>query len=232
MGDEGDTSKYDLTYDENGERRGPWPTKCLTKTVARNYCHGLLREGNLLPNRNKVLTFGEYADGFWDRSSEYVKNQESRVDITDSYIENCSRQVKNQIMPFFGDTPLDKITDKDVNEWLLGFRNRKIEKEGKTETMKYQNTYANVVFATFSIMLGEAVRRGLLTVNPCGKVKRLKNDRKEIKILTGEEVHKLFPVDYEAVWGEKHHHLCGKPFGVFDGHEDWGDTGITRGICV
>jgi integrase len=190
-------------YDNDGNRVGPWTTNNLTLTAARNYCHKLLVAGALIPSKNKAVTFGEYAAGFWERGSEYVKNQESRADITDTYISNCHKMLYNQIMPFFANTPLDKITDKDVNKWLLGFRERKTEKDGKTEIVKYQNTYANTVFGTFNVMLAEAVRRGLLAANPCDKVKRLKNDRKKITILTVEEVKKLFPKNYKSIWGDK-----------------------------
>jgi integrase len=34
-------------------------------------------------------------------------------------------------------------------------------------------------------------------------VRQLKNDRKEIKILTADEVQKLFPDNYKTVWGDK-----------------------------
>jgi len=189
-------------YNEDGKRVGPWTTNSLTKTAARNYCHRLIKEGTLIPNKTKVLTFGEFAAGFWKRGSEYVKNQESRFDITDNYIINCASLTKNQILPFFADVPLDKITDKDVNKWLMGFRERKVEKDGKTEIVHYHNTYANTTFGTLSVMLGEAVRQGLIPANPCQKVKRLKNDRKEMKILTVEEVKKLFPQNYETIWGD------------------------------
>jgi integrase len=190
-------------YDKDGIRQGPWTTKCLNKTAGRNYCHKLMVAGILIPNRNKAVTFVEYAKGFWERGSEYVKNQESRGDITDNYIGNCKKMVANQILPFFGDTPLEKITDNDVNKWLLSFRERKVEKNGKTEIVKYQNTYANTVFGTFNVMLAEAVRRGLLAANPCEKVRKLKNDRKQVKILTIEEVRKLFPANYKSVWGDR-----------------------------
>jgi integrase len=194
---------YYYTYDENGERRGPWSTKCLNKTAARNYCHSLLKKGVIIPDRNKVISFGEYANGFWERGSEYVKNQESRADITDNYIKNCHKMLVNQILPFFKNTPLDKLTDKDINNWLLGFKERKVEKDGKTEIVRYQNTYANTVFGTLNVMLAEAVRRGLISANPCDKVKRLKNDRKKITILTDDEVKKLFPKNYKSIWGDK-----------------------------
>jgi len=35
----------------------------------------------------------------------------------------------------------------------------------------------------FSVMLGEAVRQGLILVNPCEKVSRLKNDRKNLGLI-------------------------------------------------
>jgi hypothetical protein len=190
-------------YDKDGIRKGTWTTKCVNRTVARNYCHRLFKDGGLIPSKIKPFTFGEFADGFWVRGSEYVKNQESRADITDTYISNCRKMLINQILPFFANTPLDKITDKNVNKWLLGFRERKVQKEGKTEIVRYQNTYANTVFGTFNVMLAEAVRQGLITSNPCDKVRRLKNDRKKITILTDEEVKKLFPKNYKAVWGDK-----------------------------
>jgi integrase len=191
------------TYDGEGRRRGPWTTKSLTKTAARNYCHTLLQAGELIPDRKKVLTFGEYAEGFWERGSEYIRNQDSRADITDTYISNCRKYVANQLMPFFAGTPMDKITDRDINNWLLGFKNRKVVKDGKEEIVNYQNTYANTVFGTLNVMLAEAVRRGLIASNPCDKVKRLKTDRKKIEILTVQEVRKLFPKNYKAVWGDK-----------------------------
>jgi integrase len=191
------------TYDENGKRVGPWTTNCINKTAARNYCHKLLKAGELIPNKTKAVTFGSYADGFWERGSEYIRNQDSRANITDAYISNCRKYVANQLMPFFADTPLGKIADRDINNWLLGFKNRKVVRDGKEKIMNYQNTYANTVFGTLNVMLAEAVRRGLIPSNPCDKVRRLKNDRKKLEILTVEEVHRLFPDNYKTVWGDQ-----------------------------
>jgi hypothetical protein len=148
------------TYDKDDNRRGPWTTKSMNKTAARNYCNKLLQAGGLIPDRRKALTFGEYAQGFWERGSEYIKRQESRRDITDTYLSISTKNVANQILPFFADTPLDKITENAVNDWLLGFKGRKVEKDGKTETVNYQNTYANGILGTLNVMLDEAVRRG------------------------------------------------------------------------
>jgi integrase len=97
--------------------------------------------------------------------------------------------------------PLDKITEKAVNDWLLGFKNRKVTVNGKQEIKQYKNTYAHGIFGTLDVMLAEAVRRDLIPSNPCDKVQRLKNDRKKLVILTVEEVQKLFPKNYKSVWG-------------------------------
>jgi hypothetical protein len=51
-------------YDDTDVRRGPWTTKCQSITGARNYCNRLIKTDRLIPNRGKLLTFGEYAKGF------------------------------------------------------------------------------------------------------------------------------------------------------------------------
>jgi hypothetical protein len=83
------------------------------------------------------------------------------------------------MLPFFGKMPLDKIATEDINNWLLGFRERKmINADGKEEVKSYKNTYANTVFGTLWLMLNEAVNRKILKSNPAAPVKKLKNDRK------------------------------------------------------
>jgi integrase len=189
-------------YDENDQRVGPWTTKSTTKTAARNYCQALLKKGELIPDRKKAITFGELADGFWERGSEYIKRQDSRGDITENYIHNSQRYATNQLMPFFADTPLNKITEKDVNDWLLGFKTRKAVVDGKEKAKPLQNTYANTVLGTLNVMMTEAVRRGFIQKNPCDGVKRLKNDRKKLIIHNIQEVQKIFPENYKTVWGD------------------------------
>jgi integrase len=188
-------------YDDKEERKGPWTTKATSKTEARNYCHALIRNGRLIPDRTKAMTFGEYAKGFWEHGSEYLRNQEGRKDITKSYIGNCQKMLDNQILPFFANKPLEDITDKAVNSWLLGFKKREVKDGGDTKIKQYKNTYANTVFGTLNVMLAEAVKKGLIKTNPCDNVQRLKNDRKKLEILTVGEVQKLFPKNYKTIWG-------------------------------
>ncbi|MFP3041333.1 tyrosine-type recombinase/integrase [Treponema primitia] len=182
-------------YDDDGVRVGPWTTGCEGKTAARNYCNQLLKKDMLVPGKGRIETFGDFAVGFWDRGSVYVENQDGRADITDSYLWNCRKMLKNQILPYFGKTPLGKITTENVNSWLLGFKKR--------ENKAYQNTYANSVFNVLNVMMGQATERGLIKFNPCSIVRRLKNDRKPIHILKVDEVQKLFPETWEGVWNHQ-----------------------------
>ena len=97
---------YYYAYDENEKRRGPWTTKCLNFTEARNYCHKLIRKGALIPDRKKTMTFSEYANGFWGLDSEYIRAQRSRKDFTDRYVTISKQLTINQIELFFGKSVL------------------------------------------------------------------------------------------------------------------------------
>ncbi|MDR0473895.1 MAG: hypothetical protein LBH43_09540, partial [Treponema sp.] len=195
---------YYYAYDADGVRKGPWTTNCLSITEARNFINTLIRTGVLIPDRKKPVPFGEYAKGFWEPDSAYARHQKSRRDVTEKYMDLSRGLVNCQILPFFSAVPLDKITSEGIDKWLLGFKDRGM-KDGKTGGIKghYKNSYANAAYRTFNIMLAEAVRQGLIKSNPCSPVKRLKNNRKEIEILTVEEVRKFLPKDYRSVWGDK-----------------------------
>jgi integrase len=164
----------------------------------------LYREGTLFPHKRHIPAFGDYAAEWWDwETCEYLKNQKGRKDITRAYADNCRKMVRNQILPCFGKTRLDRITSEDINRWLLGFKERRvINAWGKEEIKSYKNTYANTVFGTFWLMLNEAVNRGLIRINPAAAVRKLKNDRKAIEIITAEEVRLLFPRHWETIWGD------------------------------
>ena len=194
---------YYQCYDEMGNRSSGLSTGQTTKTTARAYCMRLYREGSLFPVKKRIPTFEEFAMGWWDwETCEYLKNQKGRKDITKSYADSCKAMVRNQILPFFGETPLDRISSEDINQWLLGFKERIfINEEGKEIIKSYKNTYANTVFGTLWLMLNEAVNRKIIKTNPAAPVKKLKNDRKTIEIITNAEVKLLFPLNWKSIWG-------------------------------
>jgi len=201
---------YYQCYGADGKRLCGHSTGKTTKTEARKMCNQLLAAGLLIPANDKVPTFGEYAEGWWDwETSVYLKNQRGRKDITRAYADNAKGIIRNQVLPFFGKTPLDKITAEDINTWLLAFKDRPVlDRNGKpSKTRKgYKNTYANTAFGHFWLMLNEAVNRKIIKSNPAAPVKKLKNDRKHIEIITPAEVKLLFSRNWETVWSGDH--LC------------------------
>jgi integrase len=113
-----------------------------------------------------------------------------RKEITESTAALFKSNTDLHITPYFGKMKLDAITAGDIETWLSGFKAEKLK-----------NTTANSNLHTFKIMMGEAVRRGILDDNPAVKVADLPKEDTGIEILKIEEVRKLFGGDGGAVWG-------------------------------
>jgi integrase len=185
---------YYYAWDENNKRRGGYSTGQATITAAKLHCDRLLREGKLIPNSDFMPTFAEYAQGWWEwETCAYLKKRRKRASLTQAYADNNRKNLKNQLIPYFGDMPLNKITKDDVENWFDDM----IERD-------YQNTTINGWFGTLKTMLIEAVERRLIPKDPTDRMQRLINDRKEIKIITPDEFGKLFVGDWRRVWDNDH----------------------------
>jgi integrase len=181
---------YYQCYDANGKRLNGHSTGLRNKTAAAAYCMKLYREGNLIPKK-KVPAFEEYAKGWWDfETCAYLRWRTMRKEITESTAALFKSNMDLHIIPCFGKMKLDAITAVDIETWLAGFKGEKLK-----------NTTANSNLHTFKIMMGEAVRRGILTDNPAATVQDLPKEDTDIEILTIEEVRKLFGNNRDMVWG-------------------------------
>jgi integrase len=181
---------YYYAYDDGGNRLGGWSTGETTMTAARVKCNRLLREGKLIPNSGYMPTFVEYSQGWWEWDTcAYLKKRRKRHNLTQAYADNNLKNVRNQLVPYFGDMLLNKITRDDIEAWF----DKLIEDD-------YQNTSINGYFGTLKTMMIEAVARKIISENPTEKVERLVNDRKEIKIITPDEFRKLFVGDWRRIW--------------------------------
>ncbi|MDR1617007.1 MAG: site-specific integrase [Syntrophomonadaceae bacterium] len=186
----GKKAVYYYAWDEDNTRKGGWSTGQTTITAARLVCDKLMREGKLIPNKGFMPTFAEYAQGWWEwETCAYLKKRRKRYSLTEAYANNNRKNLKNQLLPYFGDMPLNKITKDDVETWFDDL----IEDD-------YQNTTINGYFGTLKTMLIEAVERKILLKDPTEKIGRLLNDRKDIKIITPEEFKNLFIKDWKRIW--------------------------------
>jgi integrase len=185
---------YYQMYDEDGNRICGHSTGKTTKTAARNYCNGLLREGRLLPKPREIPTFEKFAEDWWEwETCPYLKKRQGRREITKSYADSARRKLHNHLLPYFGKTRLDKITDYDIDTWLTAFPEK-----------GYMNSTANTHYDILVTMLNEAVRQKLIKANPALLVVKLKKDSKAIDILKPNEVKKLFAANWRRVWGDEY----------------------------
>lgn len=196
----GRTVYYYQCYDDDGHRVCAHSTGQRTKTAARNYCNELLRAGKLRPDMRKSPTFGEFAEGWWVWDTcPYLKKRRLRREITQTYARCARSKLQNNILPYFANKRLDRITEAEIDTWLVSLTERGM-----------QNTTANACINILITMLNEAVRQKLIKVNPATLVLKLKDDTRKIEILKPDEVRRIFPADWRTVWDSYIPYLANK----------------------
>ncbi len=178
------TVYYYFVYDKTGRRR-KFSTGCTTKTQAMVYTLELYRTNSLIPEKKEakpILTFGEYADGWWTPDCEYVKAEKLRGrQLSKQYITTNRQLLNRYILPTFKSTALIDITPSRIETWQRYL----IEKK------KLSPKYANNILSIFSVILDEARRQGHIAINPAREVRTLANNSKERGILSFDEAREL-----------------------------------------
>jgi len=172
---------YYQTYNNDGKRTTARSTGQKTKTAARAYCQRLLKEGSLVPS--KVPTFQEYTENWfiYDKCL-YIKGRLARgKTFSRTYADIQRGNLKKYLWPYFGKKKLDKITPGEIEKWLFSFIDLGLSR--KT---------ANNNLNTFSVILNEAERLGVLKENPIQKVAPLTKESKPKGILSLDEIKSLF----------------------------------------
>ncbi|MDR1947926.1 MAG: site-specific integrase [Spirochaetaceae bacterium] len=182
---------YYHCYDEQGKRTAAHSTGQVKKTLAVAYCMALYREGNLIP-RPRCPTFGEYAAGWWDTATcKYLQWRNMRDPLSEGTILIHKNSMDNHILPYFSGMPLSDITQKSVDDWFAYLTGKKLKPAS-----------IHCCFYTLKTMMGEAVRRELLSANPLAGMKELKIEDKEMQILRLDEVRLLFPRQWDTIWDD------------------------------
>jgi integrase len=180
---------YYQCYDSNGKRMCGHSTGQRTKTAAKMYCMELYRKGRLIPEK-KPISFAEFAAGWWDiRTCKYLEWRQMQNPLAPSTIDHYKTNLELHIKPFFGKMGLNAISPELVQNWIM-----RLSREG------YNNSSINILIATLKVMMKEAARLKLISLNPMEKIKKLIAHNKEVQILKSEEVQKLFPADWRKVW--------------------------------
>ncbi|WP_160526069.1 tyrosine-type recombinase/integrase [Sphaerochaeta halotolerans] len=149
------------------------------------YTLELYRTNSLIPEKieaKPILTFGEYADGWWTPDCEYVKAEKLRGrQLSEQYIKTNRQLMDRYILPTFKSTPMVDISPSRIEAWQRYL----IEKK------KLSPKYANNILSIFSVILDEARRQGHITKNPAREVRTLANNSRQRGILSFDEARDL-----------------------------------------
>lgn len=105
--------------------------------------------------------------------------------------ERYSSVTRTYLLPEFGSTPVGKLTRGDIKEWFAG--------------LDVTPGTARKIQVVLSSILSEGVELGLLRENPAARLRLATPERRDMTILTAEEVRKLAdaiarPTDRLAVY--------------------------------
>jgi integrase len=201
---------YYQCYDEKGRRLWAKSTGLHKKTEAVAYCMRLFRDGLLIPTP-KVPAFGEYAEGWFNPDTcRFLKWRQLHDPLSQGTIDIHRNNLSVHLKDFFSKYKLDEIDTPVLEGWFLDMTQKEVKSgsadtdgrntKSKTEKRKLKPGSINIAYRTLRLMLGEAVRLGIIRTNPAYAVKELTDEENERVILTCEEVRKLFPAQWNTVW--------------------------------
>lgn len=166
-------------------------TKQSNVRLAHQFISQIIREG-----RQEMPTLNDYSKDFyvWD-TCKWIKRQHAKGKSFSSKMAQARRgQLKNYILPQFGNRPIDKINPLEFEDWVID--------------LPLANGTKNAILYTLKIILTEAERGGVLKVNPLRNVEKLADKYKKRDIFTEEEIKLLFPHNREElfdIWGEPYY---------------------------
>ena len=133
----------------------------------------------------------DYARDFFDWDScRWVARQRARKrPFTKAVADNRRGQLKNHIFPEFGRRKPADLTAVEIEDWLV--------------SLPLSNQTRNHILYTFSIVLREAKRDGIIDKNPAEDVEPMGKDFRPTPALSDDELAALFPVnpaEFANVW--------------------------------
>lgn len=93
-----------------------------------------------------------------------------------------------RILPFLGRYRIAELNRKIIDAWLLSL----------PEEMHISNSTANLALSTLSIILDFAKSKDIIAENPCRKVERLADQKKEKPVPNDSDINLLFSQPWES----------------------------------
>jgi len=165
--------------DENGRRSAQYSTGTDKLSQARRFCNKLYNEGKF--SKNSGLLFKSFASGFFDEGSPYRKwKKTSGEDLAPSTLQSYIKLLNNQLIPYFGDVPINKINTDSVKQWIVWMN--------ENWSAKTSNNAQSVL----NIILKSAKEKRLIKEVPSADLSFRKVRKKERQLLTVKELSKIY----------------------------------------
>lgn len=177
------TGLYSIMY---AELPGCWiSTGQDTEAAALRYA--VRTKGEHLSHRR--ITFEEAAKGFFNDSGAWITRRRGHYgEPSAEYLPQMRGRLSVHLLPKWGDFPLDEITTRAFDDWILSMKGRK----GRILKASTKNKIIDCAF----LMFKEFVESGMVPSNPIEGVGYITSDETPRGIFDPEELGKLFPVDH------------------------------------
>ena len=184
---------YYRYYDNNGKRTTAKSTGQSTKSAAKTYVEGLIKNGLLSSFADKTLK--EYTKTWWvwDECS-YVRYKLSKGHrISPTHVNNNYALLHNHTLPFLGSYKINQITTAIIEDWLQTLHS--------DDHRNLSASTINKCLKNLKIIFSEAVRMQHITYNPADKIAHFQEPSKSKGILATEEALQLLNQDkLESIW--------------------------------
>jgi integrase len=133
------------------------------------------------------VTFAKYAENWWTADHPYVEGRIARGHkLTATYLVVMRGHLENHVKPYFEDKRLAQITSRQIEEWILAPRKKRLSPSTINHALRCLN-----------VMLKEAARHGIIVRDPSAFITGLAERPLERGILTGAEIKAL--LDEKAI---------------------------------
>lgn len=168
-----------------------------SRAAAANWADLELAKGHIITPWKRGVTFGTFAEGFWNYDGDYITRKLARGGhFARSFASQRASQLKRLILPTFKDRPLRTITRSELETWTM-----KLYREGALEPATINRCLDNM-----KVVLKEACRRGFIGADPAAGLERLAEHPRPRGILMPIEIQLLFGPDaLETRWA------CARP---------------------
>ena len=175
----GKTVYYYQYRDDTGLRSAAYSTGTSNKAEARRICQKLYNEGYF--QRNSTRLFKNFAAGFFDNSSTYIKwKKTSGVNLAKSTIASYQRILINQVLPYFGEMQISKISVDTVKQWIIWLN--------ENWSAKTSNNAQSV----FNIIMKSAKEKRMIKEVPSADLSFRKIKKKDRELLTIKELNAIY----------------------------------------